>query len=93
MYLTGLPHKLKDLEIERNSKQAEIEILRKEMDRFKEEAENLVREKRRLEENLQKQIQSKAEETPRENKAEVDAMRKEWDEQREDYRCICYQSK
>ena len=77
---------MKNLEIERNSKQAEIEVVRKEMDRYKTEAENLDKEKCRLEESLQKQIRWKAKETPRDNRAEVEAMRKEWEDQRESYR-------
>ena len=58
------------------------------MDRFKAEAENLDKENRRLEENLQKQIRAKTKETPRENRAHVEEMQKEWEEQRESYRSV-----
>ena len=77
---------MKDLEIERNSKQAEIEVVRSEMDRFKAKAENLEREKRKLEESLHRHIRSKVKETPRENRTELEALQRELEEQGENYR-------
>ena len=53
---SGLPHKIKDMEIERNSKQAEIEIVRNELDKYKTEMESLEKENRKLENKIQRQL-------------------------------------
>ena len=44
------------MEIERNSKQAEIEIVRNELDKYKTEMESLEKENRKLENKIQRQL-------------------------------------